>query len=1103
MRTTNAGAGFVRSWRPRIAWMTTVAAILMTTGIGSAQTIGVACALPYVSGEATASCVGTNKITITTTGTDSNAKVTAELLGLQQNGNLIKSFIVQNGSVAQIGSRISPWLWNFQQPPDVQCPTCSQAEVFAPVPLLHVTVQDQGQTADAYCSVIPYVEVVQPAGGVVTSSSGNNTNVVVAAPLTNPADAHLYVDGVDLFSLVPNYQTCTAASPCNGVVTINGNAVNYANLVVDIAPNISTPASNTIRVTLNSLACGGHIFHVTTAQEPGYPAEVTGQCNVDSLSKSATSSVFAITITNPTAGQVQPLVPTPVAGQVCSGTQISDVNINGLNLSVAGETYNAGNGTTTGPVYQVPINTTIPQTNLYNDVWTANPSSLGTFDAGSNRLAASATDINGNRTFENVIFATGAVSPIGVDPNATIFQSAAIESAVHGEVEKLVREKIKKAMDAPTSTAVENAFVLGLSASGAQTMFNQLCTSPVPGVGQTPGQIFQQQVTNAILALQPLPTLNPSVPCSCSPTVSLNFASINVGTDVTCGVTFNDGYFDVLMTLPNVSVSVDAFGSCEDTFLGACTEFTSIGQQASASITGITFSFRVTTDDILGNTVCGTGSPPPCIPPVFYSGNTAASTSPVVNPNTGDSGLTTGCILSDLCSFAVDVFTFGAVDLSQIDLNLSVVQNFSGQIGASQPDPIKLHQIQVDPTVVTNYNQKVSGALSSVSITPAGITAGLVGNFATLALDTSVPSTPGVPMTPTPVPVLPVPGAKDIFVGLSDQAINMMFASLTAAGKLETGTACPLNEPNCTSNPPPGCVDTGATVGSLLPTSCDSLNLGNDIATVAARGYCHAIRGDNCGTISFNDPMASATDNANFTASEQGECYGAQGLPAGQSCATVANGNLLEWGVCSITPDYNLHADQPLLFCAQADVPPVMLIQPNNPGTGTAVNSVLHIPSLSVALLIQRDVGEPVPGPFASNVPGCFTEGSNAVDCNVFEACLDLNLDFSMGFQTCSQDNNPGFSAGFQQIQLVNRSVGTVCGGSTTPTSDSNILATSSNNQITIPLGQNGAQFAPPICGVGLNLGGFVQCTNPGIVAMGNTYPQSADYLAITCQIQP
>jgi hypothetical protein len=1033
--------------------------------------------------------VGQNTVQISTTNADSNAKVTAEILGLDVNGSLINSLVVKNGDTVQLGSKLSPGAWKFNQNKNLY-------EVFAPMPLLHVTVEDQGQEAEAFCSIVPYVQMIQPTGGVVTEASGNNTNILAAIPLTDINALHLYVDGVDLLSKVPNYQTCSPFAPCSGTTTINGNAVNYSNLIVDVAPSINVPSSNTVQVTLNDLACGGHIFHVSSSREPGFP-KAGGSCDEDSLSKSATSSVFAISITDPTPLKIQPLVPTPVMGQVCSGTQITDVNINGKDLFATGETFTPGNGTTTGDVYNVPINTTLDKTDLVRDAFMTHDAPLGTFDPGSNRLAASAKDVKGNRTYKNVIFATGSVAPLGIDPNATIFQSAALQHAVNANLGKMVQAKIDKALDAPATTDLANAFVVGLSATGAQTMFNKLCTSPIQtndaNNGKTPGQIFSAGVTAAIKAIA-LPSQSPSVPCSCDPTVNLTLASVSIGSDVSCNVTFSDGFFDVMMGLPDIHIAVNAIGDCEEDALGICVERTSIGEQATADVTGITFSFRVTQSALLGNTVCDTGSAPPCVPPVFFKGTIATGVHDIVDPNTGESGINIDCITGTLCQIGLDIITLGfGPDLTNIHLDFSQVSSFSGELNA--PDPVKLHQIQVDPGVVANFNQKSSGDISAVRITPAGITAGLTGHFATLLVDPSVPQTPGVTLTPAPVPVLPVPNAEDIFVGISDDAINTMFASLTAAGGFQTGA------PNGN-----GCIDTGATIGSLLPQGalgCDSLDLGNDVATVAARGYCHAVKGDTCGTVSFNDPMLSAGDNANLTAAEVGECYGAQGLPAGQTCSSVANGNLLVWGACTATPNYNLKAAMPILFCAKGDVPPRMLLPDPTATDPNSVPVVLRIPSLSVELVVDRNEDHMVPGALA-DIPGCFTQGtSTSADCNVFSSCLSLNLDFLMKSQTCTQDNKPGFVPVFKDVQVMNRQIGTVCQGGTSATSDTDILDQSSDNKITIPLGNNGAALAPPICGVGLDLGGFVTCTTPGILSIRTetTDPTSRDYLAITCAV--
>jgi len=1044
--------------------------------------VGAVCALPYRNGQPGSDCTGNHTIQVGAVGTGPNAKITAELMGLDVAGNLIQSFLVQNGDVAHLASRLSPADWKFAKGPH-------DFSVFAPVPLLHVTVEDQGQKAEAFCSNIPYAHVYQPNGGVVTESSGNQTHVLAGVPLTNPSSLKLYVDGVDLLAQVPNFIGCTALSPCSGMATINGNTIGYEDLVVDIAASIGALSSNTVRVTIDDLACGGHIFKVSTVKLPGsLKTPTSSACNVDDLTDIATSSVFAISISDPTPGEVTAIIPTPVAGEVCAGTRITDVSINGKILPVSGETFQAGNGITSGDVYTVIIDTTLDKSDLVRDVLGAHDLPLGSFDAGTNRLEASAREIKGNRTFKNFIFATGDVAAVGVDPNATIFQAATIQTAVNTQIKQLVKTKLGPVLDPPTSTDLQNAFIVGLSAGGTQTLFNQLCTTPVvsddPTInGKTPGQIFQSKVTEAILSINTSnnggpPTTTPSVPCASDPTVTLTITEVDVADTVSCNVDFHDHFFHVKLGLPDIHVKVHAFGTAGDWGATVCGEGVKVEGDATADVTGINLGFDVTEDNLLLNT--------------FSNANFDAGATVTSNGTVG----VDFCGFSVFCNVLVTIFTFGAIDINpHIDFHL--VENFSTQIGASQPDPVKLKEIKVDEQVVANFDQKLSGAVTEVHITPDGISAGLKGTFATLAVDPSVETTPGITLTPAPVPnfgALRSQGVEDAFIGLSDDSINMMFASLTAAGKLKTGDD-------------QGCSDTGLTVGSLLPANCDSLTINldpmtiNDVGTVLARGYCHAIKGDSCNSIVYNNPALSATDNANLTATEQGECHGAEGHVCTDAAVNMGNGVI--WGACALTPNFNLHANQPLMFCAKGDVPPRMLFPNSTPDSG-GVPTALRLNDLSVALVIDRTGNHAVDTPLPTT-PGCFATGaSTAVDCNVFSACLDLNLNFSMQFLNSCPSGKPGFKSTFDSVQLLNRQLGVVCSGATSPTTDANVIASASDqNTITIPISTNAGQLSPDICGAGLDLGGFVTCTTPEILAVeADGMPDLRDYLGITCKIQ-
>src|SRR5262245_38681116 len=151
--------------------------------------------------------------------------------------------------------------------------------------------------------------------------------------------------------------------------------------------------------------------------------------------------------------------------------------------------------------------------------------------------------------------------------------------AVNSNLQQIVEDRIQSALSGPTNTDLANAFVVGLSASGTQTMFNKLCTAPIQGSadpsinGLTPGQAFSKKVKEAILKVPPSSVSIPSI-CSCDPTVNMKITSVTVGTDVACNITFNNGFFHVQMGLPAVSAVASAEGWCrtEDPVFHGCVE---------------------------------------------------------------------------------------------------------------------------------------------------------------------------------------------------------------------------------------------------------------------------------------------------------------------------------------------------------------------------------------------------------------------------------------------------------------------------------------------------------------------------------------------------
>src|SRR5260370_13275617 len=101
MKNANQQVQYIRfrqSAMNSIVLMATALAMVTTGVCSAADSIGVACALPYTQHHPDPffPCVGQHTVQYSTTNTDANAKVTAEILALDVNGNLLNSLTVQN-----------------------------------------------------------------------------------------------------------------------------------------------------------------------------------------------------------------------------------------------------------------------------------------------------------------------------------------------------------------------------------------------------------------------------------------------------------------------------------------------------------------------------------------------------------------------------------------------------------------------------------------------------------------------------------------------------------------------------------------------------------------------------------------------------------------------------------------------------------------------------------------------------------------------------------------------------------------------------------------------------------------------------------------------
>jgi hypothetical protein len=330
-------------------------------------------------------------------------------------------------------------------------------------------------------------------------------------------------------------------------------------------------------------------------------------------------------------------------------------------------------------------------------------------------------------------------------------------------------------------------------------------------------------------------------------------------------------------------------------------------------------------------------------------------------------------------------------------------------------------------------------------------------------------------------------GGLDALIGMSTDTVNMFFASLAGNGELRV--------PNSDAQ---GCFSTGATVNSLLPADCESIDLdpannNDDLGNATLRGYCHAIKGDNCGTLTF-----AGNPDVNLTAGERGVCFGASGV----TCADVFAGDLVLLSACSLTPNFNIHGGDKFSFCATGDIPVLKL-----PATGNAsVKSDMQINDISVSLVLDRGGNGNVDADLAT-LPGCFSGTQNTSDCSLLAACLDVNMTFTLnslaaGNSLC-EGGKAGIQAQFSGILPNIRKIGEVCAGSSTATTDDDALDQASSEQaVTQPIGQNAQAFAPPMCGAGLEVPNLFTCDSLKVLGLDTAVqPGFREFLALTCDI--
>jgi hypothetical protein len=1043
----------------------------------AAVQLRVQCALPYTVGQPGGDCNGKHLVHIKVLGNTSPAlQVTGELLGLSPKGELLGILTdVRDGDEAHLASRMSPADFRME---DTINNNKRSHQVFAPVPLLHVVARDGDAEAEAYCSNIPYLDVIRPDGAVVSVSTGDTTKVTAAIPLVEPKSLVVMVDGVNILpDLGLDPMNVFPGGPYHGTANVHGQMVEVQDLIV-VSSNgsIETLSSNTLTMTLKNLGGGGHIVYVNgdpiVMRKP-----LTEQCLMDDIADAGSVSALSVEITSPLDQASVDAPSVPIEGNVKHGRMIASLKVSGIPVDVSGQVFTPGDGMNTADQYVLNFNKPLEEVDLAQVA--AGTAPIGTLQRGANKVVADALDDLGNRAFATRMFAVGNVlSPA---------QSAAIAAQAQSRVKPLVQAAYNDVM-LNASQEVQDAFVAGVGKSAVDGIFQNVCDAVATQ--------FRDRIESNIRGMN-LGSVTVDPDCSCSVTAPLILRDVTLSGTPKCYSNFGAGSFDGIFELPDVKIVIGAYKRCQaNGIFGECFYRTTVDVEATTTVTDPVFKFTVTADGILNKT------PPPDDMKTFaaasirYPGSNPPGTDDLSGdvPGVWRNHSGTACWGAGFCSFFEDlisglayVFTFGLVSPTDIFDFVSFgysLADFEDLARSSQPDPVGIGDIAIDGQKVEEFGQAtLSPELAAVTITPDGLTAEFAATFTTQSTDPDVEQTPGAALTPASAPGLPQGvDPQNAFMVLADDTINQLFSSMAQSGGLKTK-----------------CTDTHKTVSDLLPADCETLTGETDLATATIQGYCHGMKGEDCETLTNADLTLQGT--------EQGVCHGVQG----DNCSTipVVGLGLVEKAACNVTPKSNVQGSDPLLFCAKQSIPPQLLIKNMSvPQDNLDVSVLLN--DLTVAIVVDRPANGTLDGEL-SGTPNCFSaDASTLADCYLYTACVDMTIGAGM-----SLDNPPnpddrkckegetGFVFSVSTVGASGVQSGVMCGGAATQAADAQVTDTAAGDQTVDEISANVGYFTPPLCVKGLNLGDLLTFQKPKLIAINTSGdPNFADYFGIIGEVK-
>jgi len=1024
--------------------------------------LAVTCSLPYRLGRPGADCTGWHVIRYEASGGMGNLDVVAELRAVTPDGTILASLPVQNGDDAHLASRLDEEDWKWVSRTNRSRGTWH--EMFAPIPLLVVTAQDGKNTAQAFCSNVPFVDVIQPSD---TVASGDDAviPVMAAIPLTDVSTLEIKVNGVDIVPAMGlDPATAFPGGPYSDTVDINGVMVQVDDLVVSSGA-VDEPAANTVSFTLSGLDCGGNIVIINATPAPTRFRmnfwSITDSCHQDDGTDRGTAIIFKVEVTTPVEGEVTAGGPTNVVGDVCHGLEIASTNVNGFQVDVSGQTLMMGDGENSGDTYRLHFDVDVPEADLRALV-DAGTGGSGTFTKGSNRLVAQACDVDANCTYDSLFFAVG---PIIAAPSASTFLAASAVAAV-GDVER--------------------AFVLSITQTGINNFFEHLKNKNKRCLGD--------RARDAIQRTRPERKKIP-VDGACDPPTAMFVNNTSLRNDnFPLGLTLQDsptpdpreGAVEVRINLPPIDIEGHFDGYCEAgcvcLFGGcACAVCVTVDLDGRFNQMDMGLEFTLTRNRLLQS-----GVPREERDPLDFNFDIGTSDPNDFTRIRGEIDI--GCLLGfilDVIDFFFQVLTFGLWDpgLGSPIVRELTADDIVEKMGSLDGDPMDVDLARFENRDLPEFGTRQRDSrVSDAAITSTGLAVAIAASFAPepSEIDPAAANIQGTPAKNAPIPVPPFNDAQgnvveDATILISDDVFNQLFFSMVQTGRLRTQ------------------FEVTRTLGNFIPEDCSTITedrkrarcIGLHAEDTCDR-FCARFDGcdDDC-EIAFPYDIG----DSNFTNRRQ--------------CCRAAR----------IGRNTNIILGTTLILTGRVSNPPKLLID-DNPATDP-VEVILQYDQISIALIADRDGdGMLDPSDTLESLSACTfgdldaefgTQSTSQTPCKLWETCLTARLNLSL--EVIENDRGrPRIKFNFEGLD---REVpfGVQCGGGY-ETPDLDFFNGEAGRTETMDLLEDRlGDSTPPLDADGMELGRAVLFQKDRIVAI-ETQPAAQDdgfqdYIGVTGFIVP